>query len=436
VSSRCIRHSVKRSGWRFPFVSGFLAAFLILCVSATFSQSSAERDKLQKTKKQLEEEIRYTTEILEQTQKNKQTSLNRLQILNRQIRSREALIDAINRELNQVQTNIAVENCQIDQMSKELAALKSDYARMIYHAYRMMNGQSKLMFIFSAKDFNQGYRRLKYYQQYASFRRRQAERILSTQSAINSKRKELEDTKNQKLALIENQQKEKQKLDREKLEKAKAVKELGTREKKLLSTLRTKQQAAQKLENEIEKLISEEIRASEARTHKTEEKDDKTRTSGKPVTRTTLELTPKEQELSNSFAANRGKLPWPCDRGVISGTFGEHPHPVLSHVKVKNNGVDIMTEDGAVVKSVFKGKVSRVLSFPNLNKVVILRHGDYLTVYSNLSEVAVKDGQEVTTRQTIGRVYINPEDQKSELHFEIWRGKVIQNPEDWIARRY
>lgn len=415
---------------------GLILAFVAFAFQDSFAQRLSDKEKLQKTKRQLEEEIRYTTNLLEQTQKSKQTSLNRLQILNKQIRTREALIDAINRELNQVQTDIAVENHQIDQMSKELTVLKSDYARMIYHAYRMMNGQSKLMFIFSAKDFNQGYRRLKYYQQYASYRRRQAERIQSTQSVINSKRRDLEIVKNQKLTLIQNQELEKRKLDREKLEKARAVKELSSKEKKLLSSLRTKQQAAQKLENEIEKLISEEIRASEARIYKSDEKDNKLRTGGKSQTRNTLELTPKERELSNSFAANRGKLPWPCDRGFISSTFGEHMHPILEYVKVKNNGIDIMTEQGSLVKSVFSGKVSRVMSFPNLNKIVILRHGDYLTVYSNLSEVNVKDGQEVKTKQTIGRVYLNPEDMKSELHFEIWRGKVIQNPEEWLSGRY
>jgi len=419
-----------------PNIIGLLLLFIFLVPDCILAQRLSDKEKLQKTKKQLEEEIRYTTDLLEQTQKSKQTSLNRLQILNKQIRSRESLIDAINRELNQVQTDIAVENFQIDQMSKDLSLLKSDYARMIYHAYRMMNGQNKLMFIFSARDFNQGYRRLKYYQQYASYRRRQAERIQSTQMAINSKRRELEIVKNQKLALVMSQEQEKQKLDREKLEKAKAVKELSSKEKKLLSSLRTKQQAAQKLENEIEKLISDEIRASEARMHKSNRKDDKLRTGGKSPIQGILELTPKEKELSNSFAANRGKLPWPCDRGFISSTFGEHKHPVLEYVKVKNNGIDIMTERGSLVKSVFSGKVSRVMSFPNLNKVVILRHGDYLTVYSNLSEVAVRDGQEVTTKQTIGRVYINPEDLKSELHFEIWRGKVIQNPEDWLSGRY
>ena len=146
-------------------------------------------------------------------------------------------------------------------------------------------------------------------------------------------------------------------------------------------------------------------------------------------------MTPRERELSSSFASNRGRLPWPCEKGFISGTFGEHPHPVLERVKVKNNGVDITTEQNAQVKAVFNGKISKVMSFPNLNNVVIVRHGEYLTVYSNLEMVSVKEGQEVTTRQTIGKVHTNVEEQKTELHFEIWKGKMIQNPENWLAGR-
>ena len=148
-----------------------------------------------------------------------------------------------------------------------------------------------------------------------------------------------------------------------------------------------------------------------------------------------MDFTPKEKELSSSFSANRGRLPWPCDRGFISGSFGEHAHPVLEHVKVKNNGIDIMTEQGSAVKTVFGGKVSRVMSLPGLNNIVIIRHGEYLTVYSNLGEVSVRDGQEVTVKQSIGKVHAGSGDQKSELHFELWRGKVIQNPEEWLAGR-
>jgi len=414
---------------------GLLLVFFLLPQMLCFSQAAKDKEKLQRTKQQLEEEIRYTTDLLEKTKKSKQTSLNKLQVLSKQIKSREALIKTINRELFDLQVKISVENLQIDKMSKQLQSLKTEYARMIYYAYRNMKGQNKLMFIFSARDFNQAYQRLKYYQQYASYRRRQAEKIESTQSAINRQRKELEDIKNQKLSLVESQQIEKQKLDREKTEKAKAVKEFSSKEKQLLSTLRTKQKSAQRLEFAIQKLIADEIRASEERQRKADAGAGKTTTAKSTGTRSTMSLTPGEKELSSSFSTNRGRLPWPCERGFISGSFGEHAHPVLEYVKVKNNGIDIMTERGSVVRSVFNGRVSRVMSLPNLNKVVIIRHGEYLTVYSNLGEVNVRDGQEVTARQHIGRVFTSPDEQKSELHFEIWRGKVIQNPEYWLAGR-
>ena len=419
----------------FP-AAGLLILFLLSFQLSGLSQATKDKEKLQRTKQKLEEEIRYTNDQLEKTQKNKQTSLNKLLLLSKQIKSREALIDAINRELNDVQVKISVENLQIDRMSKQLQGLKSEYARMIYYAYRTMNGQNKLMFIFSARDFNQAYQRLKYYQQYAAYRRRQAERIESTQTAINRQRKELEDIKNQKLSLVESQQIEKQKLDREKTEKAKAVREFSSKEKQLLATLRTKQKAADRLEFAIEKLIADEIRASEERLRKSAAGENKSANASKTAgNRSTMALTPREKELSSSFSANRGRLPWPCDRGFISGSFGEHAHPVLEYIKVKNNGIDIMTERGSQVKSVFNGRVSRVMSLPNLNRVVIIRHGEYLTVYSNLGEVSVRDGQEVTAKQNIGQVFTNPDDQKTELHFEIWRGKVIQNPENWLAGR-
>ena len=391
-----------------------------------------DKDKLQKTKRQLEDEIRYTTELLEKTKASKQVSMEKLKILNQRIRSREALIATINGELSQIDMNIQVENVELDRMSKQLKSLKTDYARMIYHAYRNMNGRNKLMFIFSSRDFNQAWQRMKYYQQYSEYRRRQAERIENTTQVINSERKDLEAKKQEKLNLFEAQQKEKVKLDLEKQEKARTVKDLTGKEKQLVSTLKTKQQAAARLQYEIEKLITAEIRASEERMHKTEssEKNTKGRIVEGP---STYEMTPNERQLSSSFALNRGRLPWPCDRGFISGTFGEHPHPVLERVKIKNNGVDITTQPNSQVKAVFNGKVSKVMSFPNLNNVIIIRHGEYLSVYSNLDVVSVREGQDVTTRQAIGKVHTNVEEQKTELHFEIWKGKMIQNPESWLA---
>ncbi|MCX6268981.1 MAG: peptidoglycan DD-metalloendopeptidase family protein [Bacteroidetes bacterium] len=411
-----------------------LMLFFFFTVTGALSQPGKDKEQLQRTKQKLEEEIRYTSDLLEKTQKNKETSLNKLKILSKQIKSREALIMAINRELNDVQITMTVDSIQINRMSKQLHSLKSEYARMISYAYRTMNGHNKLMFIFSARDFNQAYQRLKYYQQYAAYRRQQASHIESTQRAINAHRRDLEETMSQKLNLVQSKLSEKQKLDREKTDKAKAVKELSSKEKQLLATLKTKQQAALKLENAIEKLIADDIRASEERFRRKEAKEKKLPSSPKTSKApSAMDFTPREMELSSSFSANRGRLPWPCDRGFISGSFGEHAHPVLEHVKVKNNGIDIMTERGSAVKSVFSGKVSRVMSFPSLNNVVIIRHGEYLTVYSNLDEVSVRDGQEVAVKQTIGKVHTNSGEQKSELHFELWRGKVIQNPENWLV---
>ena len=425
----------------YPFRKMFYTVWLLLLLilllqGAGYPQSAKEKEKLQHTKQQLEQEIRYTSDLLEKTQKNKQSSLNRLQILAKQIKSREALINTINHQLNNVQVEISVENIQIDRMAKQMQAMRAEYARMIYNAYRTMNGHNKLMFIFSARDFNQAYQRLKYYQQYASYRRSQAIKIESTQHAINNHLKELEGVKNQKITLVQSKESEKQKLDHEKTDKAQAVKEFSSKEKQLLATLKKKQQAAQKLEFEIEKLIAADIKASEERSRKNDFRATKPAATPKTaVNNATMDFTPREKELSSVFSANRGRLPWPCDRGFISGNFGEHPHPVLENIKVKNNGIDIMTEQGSAVKAVFKGKVSRVLSFPNLNNIVIIRHGEYLTVYSNLDEVSVRDGQEVTAKENIGKVHTNTDDQKSELHFELWRGKVIQNPEDWLVRR-
>ena len=408
--------------------------FLFVCHATGLPQTVKNRDKLQQTKKQLEQEIRNTSVLLERTQKNKQTSLRKLQILAKQIKSRQALINTINLQLNDVQVQISVENLQIERMSKQLQALKTEYARMIFYASRIMNGHNKLMFIFSARDFNQAYQRLKYYQQYASYRRGQAAKIESTKKAIDNHRKALEEEKNQKITLVQSQQMEKQKLDLEKVEKAAAVNEFSSKEKQLLATLKTKQQAAQKLENEIGKLIAGDIKASEERSRKKAAQTNKPALAVRKAPGVAqMDFTPVERQLSSSFAANRGRLPWPCDRGFISGSFGEHPHPVLEHIQVKNNGIDILTEQESPVKAVFNGRVSRVMSFPNLNRVVIIRHGDYLTVYSNLEEVRVREGQDVTAKQIIGKVHANPEDQKSELHFELWRGKVIQNPEEWLA---
>jgi murein hydrolase activator len=401
---------------------------LLLIHFLSYSQQSQE--KLQKTKKQLEEDIKFTSHLLEETHKTKQNSLNKVILLNKQIEKRQSLISTISGEVDQISSQMEFQQKHISSMSEEIKKMKAEYARMIYYAYKNLNSYNRLLFIFSAEDFNQAYRRLLYYQQYSAYRRTQAELIRDAQMNLNHKQKELEETKSQKLTLARTEESEKSQLTLEKEEKDKTVQQLSKKERELEASLKEKQKAAEKLEHEIEKLIAEEIKAASQKARKSDNRNAKTQMKS---VGTEIMLTHDEQVLSSSFASNKGKLPWPSERGVITSRFGEHPHPVLKYVKVKNNGIDISTEKGAGVRTVFSGKVSRVMSFPNLNKVVIIRHGEYLTVYSNLEEVNVKDGQSVTTKQLIGKIHTNPEDSKTDLHFEIWLGKTTQDPSEWLS---
>jgi murein hydrolase activator len=423
----------KKQILRIIFSLRYFAVLFIFMIPGILSIAQESKEKLQKSKKQLEEEIKYTNTLLEQTQKNKQSSLNKLVILSKQIDKRQSLIETITSEVDQIQSQVDQQSQQIGKLSGEIKKMKEEYARMIYYAYKNLNSYNRLLFIFSAQDFNQAYRRLIYYQQYSAYRRTQAELIRAAQMDMTSKQRVLEDTKRSKMVLVLTKEQEKARLTQEKEDKDKSVKELSRKEQKLRATLNEKKITAEKLQKEIERQIAAEIRASTDRAKKTDKKDRSTRME---TTRSEIMLSPVEMELSNSFAANKGRLPWPSERGIITGTFGEHPHPVLKYVKVKNNGIDISTEKNSLIRTVFKGKVSRVMSFQNLNKVVIIRHGEYLTVYSNLEEVSVKDGQEVGTKQIIGRVHTNAEDEKTEVHFELWLGKAIQNPQEWLLGAY
>jgi septal ring factor EnvC (AmiA/AmiB activator) len=281
-----------------------------------------------------------------------------------------------------------------------------------------------LIFIFSAEDFNQAYRRIKYFQQYSAYRRTQAELITATQDELSRKELELEEQRAEQQNLLGSEESEKTQLEKEKLDIDQTINDLGQQERQLKNDLRAKEKAVADLEKAISDIIAEEIRLAEERARA--EAASTTTSSG-------FALTPEEKLLSEDFANNKGKLPWPIARGVVSSTFGEHQHPVLKRVKVNNNGIDILTSDGEYARAVFNGEVTRVIAVPNYNNVVIIRHGEYLSVYSNLDEVLVNKGDKVSTKQNIGKVYTNRTENKTELHFEIWQAKELKNPAHWLA---
>ncbi len=405
----------------FIYVTGMFVMLLIL-VQGAYGQD--KKTQLQQKKAKIEEEINYTNKLLEETKKNKQVSLNQLVLLNKQINKRQELISAISGEIGNLNKQIEETNDTINHLTESIKQLKQEYARMIYFASKNRNAYTRLMFIFSAKDFNQVYQRLKYFQQYSSYRQNQVRVIKQNQLLLNEKILLLEKQKANKLSLKKSEESEKQKLTGEKSEQDKTVKKLSQKEKELLRKLRDSEKAARKLQKAIEDLIAEEIRkASEAAK----------KTGTKPAPENKFGLTPSEIQLSSSFAGNKGRLPWPTERGIISSTFGEHPHPILKGIKTKNNGIDFTTAKGESARAVFDGEVTSTMTLPGYNNVVIIRHGEYLTVYSNLDQLFVKKGDKVKTKQRIGVIQTD-DSGKSKLHFELWQGKNIQNPGSWILK--
>jgi murein hydrolase activator len=396
----------------------FFCLLLISIYSNGYSQS--DKEKLQKDKQKLEEEILYTNKLLDETKKDTKYSLNELIILNTKIVQRQELINLFNKEINELNLLIKQKNDSITALNATLKTLKDNYAKMICFAYKNRSSYDRMMFIFSASDFNQAYLRLLYLQQYAEFRKKQVEKITKTQQEINLKLSNIELKKAEMKILLKEQDKEKKSLSNEIIEKNKKIKDLKDKEKELTNSIKEKEKAAKKIQTMIEALIAEEIKKV-------------TNKSGKIKSNPNNSLSPTEIKLSAEFSDNKGKLPWPTENGIITATFGEHPHPIFPDIKIKKDGIDISTTSGANARAIFNGVVRAIISIPgSSNKAIIIRHGDYFSVYKNISTVYVKVGETVKTKQNIGLVDTN--DSKTELELQIWYGLIKQNPQDWITK--
>jgi septal ring factor EnvC (AmiA/AmiB activator) len=431
--------------------SCILNAFLLLLVLPSFAQNKKE---LEKKKAQIQKEISATNELLNETKKNKKLSLNQLVALNQKIGMREELIATISSEVNSINLSIDKTNTGINNLKKEIEKLKAEYAAMIYAAYKNQGAYNKLMFIFSAQDFNQAYNRLKYFEQYAEYRKKQALIIQKTQENLNAKLAELQAKRSELRALLGEKEEEKNTLTTEKGEKEEVLMQLQEKEGQLKADLQKKQEDANRLQREIRKIIEEEIkkaREEAALAAKAAKEKNKANNKNKNVPpeknvgkeenkeenkenkEYVLTLTPEAQKLSESFELNKGKLPWPVTEGLITGPFGEHEHPVLKGIKVKNDGIDISTKPGSQVRAIFDGEVTGVISIPGAGKAVIIRHGEYLSVYSNLSEATVQKGNKVKTKQNLGTA-LTDEDNKTSMELQIWKGSVLLNPTGWIYK--
>lgn len=378
------------------------------------------KETLQQKRDELNKQIQVTSQLIKETETSKQTTQNQLDLTSSKIQLRKELIATITKEIGQLNASMAENESQIASLNKELEELKEEYAEMIYRAYVNRNTYDKLLFIFSSEDFFQALKRTRYINQYSKYRERQADLIRQTTEELKQKQAELESQKEEKIQLLENEREAHKELAQD-LEKQQSIlQELQSESRSLKKKLNQQEKERNRLNKEIQRIIEAEIAAAK--------KDN----AG------TFALTPEAAALSANFESNKGQLPWPVERGVITSSFGKHNHPVLPGIVIENNGVDITTSKGATARSIFEGTVTSVFTIPGAGKNVIISHGAYRTVYTNLQEVFVTTGEKVSTKQELGILQTDDDEGKTIAHLEIWKisgsGTTKQNPSLWIFK--
>jgi len=373
-----------------------------------------DKSKLEDSKKKIEAKIQYTKKLLNETKNLKRNSINEISLLNSQIKNRANLIVVLNTEIVQTESSIVKLSRETKSLEEQLKKLKLEYGNLIYQSYKSSNQYDQWMFILASEDFYQAFNRVKYLQEINEFRREKAEKISKKEMDLRRGISELQKSKNDRLNLMVSKKVEAESLVNDKNIKQQKVKSFSQKELELRKELAAQKNEWDRLNQEVKKTIAKKINKVDVK-------------SGKVVP-----LTSQESALSQNFIDNKGKLPWPSERGQLVGKFGLQQHPTLS-INIDNKGIDIRCEKGAMARTVFEGKVVSVLQLPKF-MAVIIQHGSYFTVYSNLTEVTVSEGSNVKTKQNIGRVGTNKESGETILHFELWSSKTNTplNPQSWI----
>ncbi len=409
------------------FVSFLIVSLCLL--QPLFPQSIAE---LEEKKKQALENLAQTNKLLNETQKSKQGSVNKINLIKRNIKERKTVIQSLNGQIDALERNIGVLRTEKQQLEERLRYLKADYAKLIRETHVRRNHFSPLLFILSSDNAGQAYRRFRYLQEFSDYRKKQAFEIQRVTAQLAVKEKNLTNDVDKKERVLTEKEREAKKLESDRQQESKMLTQLQKKEKKLKDQQKKQQRQANELNNKIQKLIAAEIRKDEER--RRQAANESAKESGKPVP-TTFEMSKDEKLIAGNFEKNKGRLPLPVEKGFISGHFGVQPHPVLSHVTTNNKGIYIQAPSGSSARAVFEGVVTQCFMVPGSNSAVIVKHGNYRTVYSNLTEIYVKEGDKVSTKQRIGKIFVDTEnDNKTELYLMIYRDTSIQNPELWLAR--
>jgi len=388
-----------------------LLAIVLLVINVEVTGQT--RKDLEEQREKTLQEISYVDNLLKETSKERKESVNELNMISRKLNLRESVVKGLQDEISLLNDRIALNNIAIEMMESDLKVLKKDYEIALLSSFRSSKANNRIAYILSAKDFNQGYKRLKYLQQVTKFRRQESEIIMELKDEIEISKRKMEQDLSKISQLKSREEQQKYLLQQEKNKQQKIVKTLSSKESQLKKELEEKKRIAKMIEREINKLTDEERKKS-----------------------ATAELSPELKVLSDNFFENRGMLPWPVDQGVITSRFGLQKHPVLKYVTEKNIDIEITSSGVTPVKSVFRGEVVKVFSIRGANMAVIIKHGKYYTVYLNIIEVKVKVGDKVQTGQLLGRVFNDKDDgDKAVLKFMISEEKDYLDPELWISKK-
>ncbi|HQZ25334.1 MAG TPA: peptidoglycan DD-metalloendopeptidase family protein [Flavobacterium sp.] len=429
----------------------FLLSLILICMTSLMWSQESQQEKLEKRKAQIQQEIKDNEKLLQSVKKKEKSAVSVVIVQANKIKLKEKLINTTEKQARLLSNDIYINQLKINKLNRELVVLKEDYAEMIVKSYKSRSEQSRAMFILSSENFLQAYKRAQYMKQYTGYRKMQGDEIKSKSDQLTEYNEKLGVQKSAKQKLIQENEKERLSLLKAKQEQDKLVKLIKKDKNKIAADIKKKQQEARAIDRQIDRLIREAIaeanrkaalekamRKAEAEAKAGDTKEEiKTRakaivSSAPAVSSSKIVLTPEEKILADNFKSNRGKLPWPVEKGFVSLPYGDQQHPQFSSLRVHNSGVEITTESGSTARAVFAGEVTSVMVLSPVNKAVMIQHGDYFTVYQNLSSVNVSKGDKVSIKQNIGRIRTNGETGRTVLKFTISQNTTYNNPAVWI----
>lgn len=422
----------------------FLLSLIFICATTFMWAQDSQQEKLEQRKAQIQQEIRDNEKMLQSVKKKEKSAVNVFLIQANKIKLKEKLITTTSKQEKLLSNDMYINQVKVNKLKKELEILKADYAKMILKSYKSRSEQSRAMFILSSESFLQAYKRAQYLKQYTNFRKNQGLEIQSKTSQLVDYNARLDGQRQVKKKIIAENEKEKQSLETEKEEQQKLVNSIKKDKSKIIADTKAKQRESVAIDGKIKQLIRAAIaeanrKAEEERRRKIAENKEKgIDTPVEParvVSSDRITLTPEGKILAADFKANRGKLPWPVEKGFISLGYGDQPHPLYPTLTIHNSGVEITTEQGANARAVFEGVVSKVIALSPVNRAVFIQHGDYFTVYQNLSQVSVEQGDKVKVKQIIGKVRTSGDTGKTIIKFLILQNTTNNNPEGWLQNR-